>query len=90
VFGRAKPCGLGWEVENKVCTCLCDHSHASLGCTVDFRDPATGRPVWYSNLKWGRTLDNRRRETVTWLSSAALLGDGSPGLGRGVPSYAAP
>jgi hypothetical protein len=45
------PCGLGWEVENKVCTCLCDRSHASLGCTVDFRAPATGRPVWYSDLR---------------------------------------
>ncbi|GCB53522.1 hypothetical protein [Streptomyces sp. NL15-2K] len=66
------PCGLGWQVENKVCTCLCDHSHASVGCTIDFRDPATGRPVWYSNLKWGRTLDDRRLETVARLNSAAL------------------
>jgi hypothetical protein len=72
-------CGLGWEVENKVCTCLCDHSHASLGCTVDFRDPATGRAVWYSNLKWGRTLDNRRRETVTRSSSAAWRGTAAQG-----------
>ncbi|KNE78680.1 hypothetical protein AB0B04_18525 [Streptomyces xinghaiensis] len=66
------PCGLGWEVENKVCTCLCDHSHARVGCTVDFRDPVTGRPVWYSNLKWGRTLDDRRREAVAGLNSAAF------------------
>lgn len=50
------PCALGWEVEYKVCTCLCDHSHASLGCTIDFRDPATGRPVWYANLKWAACL----------------------------------
>ncbi|MBP5866066.1 hypothetical protein F6456_42055 [Streptomyces sp. LBUM 1484] len=52
-----RACGLGWKVEYKVCTCLGDHSHASVGCTIDFRD-RHGRPVWYSNLKWGRTLDN--------------------------------
>ncbi|MBP5859151.1 MULTISPECIES: hypothetical protein [Streptomyces] len=66
------PCGLGWKVEYKVCTCLGDHSHASVGCTIDFRDPATGRPVWYSNLKWGRTLDNDRGETVARLTSAVF------------------
>ncbi|MET8816067.1 hypothetical protein ABZW47_29190 [Streptomyces sp. NPDC004549] len=66
------PCALGWQVTRKVCTCMCDHSHASVGCTVDFHDPATGRPVWYANLKWGRTLDNRRLETVAGLNRAAF------------------
>ncbi len=65
------PCGLGWKVENKVSTCLCDHSHASVECTVDFRDPATGQPVWYSNLKWGRTL-NGRLGTAAGLNRAAF------------------
>ncbi|MFH8805405.1 hypothetical protein ACH4F6_38675 [Streptomyces sp. NPDC017936] len=64
------PCGLGWQVENKVCTCLCDHSHARTGCTVNFRDPATGRPVWYSNLKWGRTIEDRLETTARLNRSA--------------------
>ncbi|MET8816426.1 hypothetical protein ABZW47_31050 [Streptomyces sp. NPDC004549] len=66
------PCGLGWRVKDKTCTCLCDHSHASVGCTVHFEDPATGLPVWYANLKWGRTLDERRLETVAGLNHAVF------------------
>ncbi|MEE1774859.1 hypothetical protein PUR25_01985 [Streptomyces sp. JV181] len=63
------PCGLGWEVTAKTCTCRCDHPHTSTGCSVDFLDPATGQPVWYSNLKWNRTLDDNRVETLARLRS---------------------
>ncbi|MGW4725364.1 hypothetical protein [Streptomyces sp. NPDC004291] len=65
-----KPCGLGWEVTGKMCTCQCDHRHTSTGCTVNFFNPATGQPVWYSNLKWHRTLDDRHVEALTRLRSA--------------------
>ncbi|WP_306339733.1 hypothetical protein [Streptomyces sp. AS13] len=65
-----KPCGLGWEVTDTMCTCRCDHHHTATGCTVDFRDPATGQPVWYSNLKWHRTRDERHTETLARLRSA--------------------
>ncbi|MFF8994061.1 hypothetical protein ACF09H_29870 [Streptomyces sp. NPDC014983] len=58
------PTGLGWEVRNKRCTCLCDHIHADVGCDIDFCEPDTGRSVYYSNAKWGRTLDDRRREKI--------------------------
>lgn len=75
------PCGLGWAVENKVCTCLCDHSHASAGCAVDFRDPATGRLVWYSNLKWGHPLDDGRPQTSAH-SSPEGLGLAPVGMNR--------
>ncbi|MFF2518877.1 hypothetical protein [Streptomyces sp. NPDC058086] len=53
------PTGLGWEVDHKTCTCLCDHVRG--GCNIDFRDPATGCFVYYSNGKWGRTNDERHR-----------------------------
>jgi hypothetical protein len=66
------PTGLGWEVDHKRCTCLCDHTHADVGCNIDFREPATGRFVYYSNTKWGRTLDDRRRRTVAEMNTAAL------------------
>ncbi|MEF3119239.1 hypothetical protein [Streptomyces chrestomyceticus] len=51
------PTGLGWQVEHKMCTCRCDHIRG--GCHIDFRDPATGLEVQYSNGKWGRTTDDR-------------------------------
>jgi hypothetical protein len=58
------PTALGWEVEHKQCTCLCDHSHRGSGCSIDFRDPATGRYIYYSNGKWGRTdRDGPRQRT---------------------------
>lgn len=66
------PTGLGWEVEHKSCTCLCDHSHSGMGCTIDFREPDTGQFVYYSNLKWGRSLSERRRRTITELNSLAF------------------
>ncbi|MEU7160361.1 hypothetical protein [Streptomyces chrestomyceticus] len=50
------PTGLGWRVEHKMCTCRCDHTHGT--CNIDFRDPATGKVVQYSNGKWGRTTDD--------------------------------
>jgi hypothetical protein len=53
------PTGLGWEADHKACTCLCDHIRG--GCHIDFRDPATGYFVYYSNGKWGRTNDERHR-----------------------------
>ncbi|MEV2236112.1 hypothetical protein AB0H69_47250 [Streptomyces phaeochromogenes] len=56
------PTGLGWEARHKTCTCLCDHIHGS--CDIDFRDPATGYFVHYSNGKWGRTSDERHRRTM--------------------------
>ncbi|WP_369181018.1 hypothetical protein [Streptomyces mutabilis] len=66
------PTGLGWEVEHKRCTCLCDHTHADVGCNVDFREPTTGRSVYYSNTKWGRTLDDQRRERIADLNREAF------------------
>ncbi|WP_223778811.1 hypothetical protein [Streptomyces sp. 135] len=66
------PTGLGWEVEHKRCTCLCDHTHADIGCNIDFCEPATGRSVYYSNAKWGRTLDDRRRERIAELNREAF------------------
>jgi hypothetical protein len=66
------PTGLGWEVDHKRCTCLCDHSHADVGCNIDFRLPITGEFVYYSNAKWGRTLDNRRRTILAELNRAAF------------------
>ncbi|MBH1934534.1 hypothetical protein I5Q34_09575 [Streptomyces sp. AV19] len=50
------PTGLGWRVTAKACTCLCDHRHGT--CRVDFHDPASDRSVYYSNGKWGRTVDD--------------------------------
>lgn len=66
------PTGLGWEVEHKRCTCLCDHTHADVGCNVDFREPTTGRSVYYANTKWGRTLDDQRRERIADLNREAF------------------
>ncbi|MEV7817378.1 hypothetical protein AB0P05_43080 [Streptomyces flaveolus] len=40
----ASPTGIG---------CLCDHTYANVGCTIDFREPTTGRSVCYSNATWG-------------------------------------
>ncbi|MCL3998202.1 hypothetical protein [Streptomyces lavenduligriseus] len=56
------PTGLGWEVAHKRCTCLCDHIHSDVGCNIDFREPTTGRFVYYSNAKRGRTLDDHPRQ----------------------------
>ncbi|MFI6730133.1 hypothetical protein [Streptomyces atratus] len=66
------PTGLGWEVDHKRCTCLCDHTHADVGCNIDFREPSTGELVYYSNTKWGRTLDDRRRKTIAEMNRAAF------------------
>ncbi|MGW2688913.1 hypothetical protein ACWC6I_37865 [Streptomyces sp. NPDC001414] len=66
------PTGLGWEVDDKSCTCLCDHTHTAVGCNIDFREPATGRFVYYFNTKWGRTLDDRRRQTISEMNRAAF------------------
>uniref|UniRef100_UPI002F90D842 hypothetical protein n=1 Tax=Streptomyces sp. NBC_01592 TaxID=2975889 RepID=UPI002F90D842 len=66
------PTGLGWEVDHKRCTCLCDHTHADVGCGIDFREPSTGELVYYSNTKWGRTLDDRRREAIAEMNRAAF------------------
>ncbi|MFI5619723.1 hypothetical protein [Streptomyces sp. NPDC051567] len=54
------PTGLGWEVDHKTCTCLCDHPHSGMGCNIDFREPTMGQFVYYSNARWGRTLTGRR------------------------------
>lgn len=66
------PTGLGWEVDDRRCTCLCDHTHGHEGCNIDFRVPVTGEFVYYSNAKWGRTLDDRRRTVVAELNRAAF------------------
>ncbi|WP_159030499.1 hypothetical protein [Streptomyces sp. CB01201] len=67
------PTGLGWEVRQKRCTCLCDHAHGHVGCNVTFQEPSTGKLVYYSNGKWGRMLDDaRRRETTTEMNHAAF------------------
>ncbi|MFJ6053614.1 hypothetical protein [Streptomyces sp. NPDC092307] len=66
------PTGLGWRIDHKSCTCLCDHSHSGLGCTIDFLEPTTGQFVYYSNLKWGRTHSDRRRQTITELNRLAF------------------
>ncbi|MEU0634454.1 hypothetical protein [Streptomyces sp. NPDC005989] len=66
------PTGLGWEVDHKRCTCLCDHTHADVGCSIDFREPSTGELAYYSNTKWGRTLDDRLRETIAEMNRAAF------------------
>ncbi|MER5561171.1 hypothetical protein ABT071_21460 [Streptomyces sp. NPDC002506] len=67
------PTGLGWEVRQKRCTCLCDHTHGDVGCNVTFQEPSTGKLVYYSNGKWGRMLDDaRRRETITEMNHAAF------------------
>ncbi|MFI0742670.1 hypothetical protein ACH4PU_32005 [Streptomyces sp. NPDC021100] len=65
------PTGLGWEALEKTCTCLCDHTHG--GCMVDFRDPATGLLVYYSNVKWGRTMDADRLRRVEAANRAAAF-----------------
>ncbi|MEV6476984.1 hypothetical protein [Streptomyces sp. NPDC051657] len=65
-----KPYGLGWEVTRKMCTYQCNHHHTATGCTVNFHDPATERPVWYSNLKWHRTHDDFHAETLARLRTA--------------------
>ncbi|MFI8880247.1 hypothetical protein [Streptomyces sp. NPDC055243] len=66
------PTGLGWVVDRKVCTCLCDHFHADVGCNISFRMPATGGVVYYSNAKWGRTLDGKRKAIIAELNQAAF------------------
>ncbi|MFE0773337.1 hypothetical protein [Streptomyces sp. NPDC058861] len=66
------PTGLGWKTDEKSCTCLCDHSHSGIGCTIDFLEPTTGRFVYYSNLKWGRRTPRDRRQTVTELNRLAF------------------
>ncbi|MFD9517877.1 hypothetical protein [Streptomyces sp. NPDC059979] len=43
-----------------------------MGCTIDFREPTTGQFVYYSNLKWGRTLSDHRRQTITELNRLAF------------------
>ncbi|MFE1754615.1 hypothetical protein ACFW88_29405 [Streptomyces anandii] len=45
--------GLGWEVDHKTCACLSDPIGG--GFNIDFRDPATGYFVYYSNGMWSRT-----------------------------------
>ncbi|MEV7427742.1 hypothetical protein [Streptomyces sp. NPDC091212] len=65
-----KLCGLGWEVIDRMCTCQCDHRHTATGCTVNFLTPATGQPVWYSNLKWRRTREDLHVETLARLRAA--------------------
>lgn len=40
------PTGPGWEVDDKRCTCLCDHTHAHKGCSINFRVPSTGESVY--------------------------------------------
>jgi hypothetical protein len=65
------PTGLGWDVEHKQCSCLCDHNHGN--CNIDFRDPATGQCVYYSNSKWGRTeSDGHRRRTTAEMNRTAF------------------
>jgi hypothetical protein len=66
------PTGLGWEVDHKRCTCLCDHTHSDVGCNIDFREPTTGCFVYYSNAKWGRTLDDCRRKTIAEMNHTAF------------------
>ncbi|MGW6454389.1 hypothetical protein ACWF94_00425 [Streptomyces sp. NPDC055078] len=71
LFGDG-PTGLGWQVDHKQCTCLCDHIHTGTGCNVDFRDPVSGRSVHYSNGKWGRTLDDQRSRRVREMNRTAF------------------
>ncbi|WP_331741389.1 hypothetical protein OG760_37500 (plasmid) [Streptomyces sp. NBC_00963] len=66
------PTGLGWSVDHKRCTCLCDHAHTDVGCNIDFQEPSTGELVHYSNTKWDRTLDDRRRRTIVERNNAAF------------------
>ncbi|MFE5885505.1 hypothetical protein [Streptomyces hydrogenans] len=66
------PTGLGWKIGPKSCTCLCDHPHTGMGCTIDFLEPATGRLVYYSNLKWGHTLSDRSHQEVIALNRLAF------------------
>ncbi|MER6105099.1 hypothetical protein ABT115_22955 [Streptomyces sp. NPDC001832] len=42
-----------------------------MGCNIDFLEPTTGQFVYYSNLKWGRTLSDRR-QTITELNRLAF------------------
>jgi hypothetical protein len=62
--------GLGWEVETRSCSCRCDHQHG--GCTVNFLHPETQQFVYYTNLKWRRTLDRKRIATVAELNAKAF------------------
>ncbi|MFI5987688.1 hypothetical protein ACIBEA_43375 [Streptomyces sp. NPDC051555] len=66
------PTGLGWNVNRKSCTCLCDHTHPGTGCTIDFLEPTTGKFVCYSNLKWNHACSDRDSQTVTDLNRLAF------------------
>ncbi|MEU3401355.1 hypothetical protein [Streptomyces filamentosus] len=66
------PTGLGWKIGPKSCTCLCDHPHTGMGCTIDFVVPATGQLVYYSNLKWRHTLSDHGHQAITDLNRLAL------------------
>ncbi|MGW8780216.1 hypothetical protein ACWGNM_19460, partial [Streptomyces sp. NPDC055796] len=66
------PTGLGWRVDHKSCTCLCDHTHSGMGCTIDFLEPTTGQFVYYSNLKWNHTSSDRRSQSITDLNRLAF------------------
>ncbi|MEV5880516.1 hypothetical protein AB0L75_41340 [Streptomyces sp. NPDC052101] len=46
------PTGMGWKVDRKRCTCLCDHNHDS--CTINFIAPTTEALVHYTNGQWNR------------------------------------
>ncbi|MFL4909388.1 hypothetical protein ACJ6WF_40950 [Streptomyces sp. MMS24-I2-30] len=66
------PTALGWKVDHKSCTCLCDHTHSGMGCTIDFLEPTTGQFVYYSNLKWKHTHSDRRSQSITDLNRLAF------------------
>ncbi|MFE9427740.1 hypothetical protein ACFYNO_32805 [Kitasatospora sp. NPDC006697] len=64
-----RPWGLGWRVEHAWCTC---RQPVPEGCTIDFRLPTGQQRVYYSNLHWGRTSDERRQATVRELNQSAF------------------
>ncbi|MFB6534869.1 hypothetical protein ACFCY8_18110 [Streptomyces noursei] len=65
------PCGLGWQVETVSCACHRGREE-HLGCMVDFRMPNTEQYVYYSNLRWNRTMDARRRELLAEMNQRAF------------------
>ncbi|WP_189710695.1 hypothetical protein [Streptomyces anandii] len=76
------PTGLGWEVDHKTCACLCDHIRG--GCNIDFRDPATGYFVYYSNGMWAAPTTSGTAASWPTPTGTPSPADGAPALDGGV------
>ncbi|MER6734670.1 hypothetical protein [Streptomyces puniciscabiei] len=69
LFGDG-PTGVGWRVDRKRCTCLCDHDHDS--CNINFIDPSTEAFVYYTNGRWNRAPAEAQRQRIADLNATAL------------------